>query len=296
MALQFSMILVVLLQLLIQLVDQSTPTAYHTSALTGEAWVLELMTGHPDRIRCELGVSADVFAALVAYLQEIGIRRSKYVSLEEQVAIFLYMAVTGLTVRHVGERFQRSNDTISRYVLNVPRHRSRSQSDRMYRYFKRMLHIFSSPPFYDQWIRLPGADEPVDPRISTNSKLRFFKDALGAIDGSHIHLSAPMAQRGPFRNRKGFVSQNCLFLCTFGLKFVYALTGWEGSATDARMWEEALRAGGLTIPVGRYYLADAGFPSCSFLMIPYRSIRYHLAEWGRAAQRLVACLFLNARC
>jgi hypothetical protein len=24
--------------------------AYHTSALTGEAWVLELLSGHPDRI------------------------------------------------------------------------------------------------------------------------------------------------------------------------------------------------------------------------------------------------------
>ncbi|KAG2342370.1 hypothetical protein BDR05DRAFT_886446 [Suillus weaverae] len=23
---------------------------YHTSALTGQAWILELMTGHPDRI------------------------------------------------------------------------------------------------------------------------------------------------------------------------------------------------------------------------------------------------------
>ena len=29
---------------------------YHTSALSGEAWVLELLNGHPKRIRCELGV------------------------------------------------------------------------------------------------------------------------------------------------------------------------------------------------------------------------------------------------
>ncbi|KZP05026.1 hypothetical protein FIBSPDRAFT_684529, partial [Athelia psychrophila] len=66
------------------------PTPYHTSALTGEAWVMELMMGHPDRIRCELGVSLVVFQALVTHLQEIGFKRSKYVSLEEQVAIFLY--------------------------------------------------------------------------------------------------------------------------------------------------------------------------------------------------------------
>ncbi|KZP22972.1 hypothetical protein FIBSPDRAFT_667502, partial [Athelia psychrophila] len=93
------------------------------------------------------------------------------------------MAVTGLTIHHVGERFQRSNETISKY-------------------FKRMLYIFSSPPFYNRWVRLPGVDEPVDPQISKSAKLHFFKGALGAIDGSHIHLFAPAAQRGPFRNRK----------------------------------------------------------------------------------------------
>lgn len=157
----------------------------------------------------------------------------------------------------------------------------------MSRYFKRMLYIFSSPPFYNRWVRLPGVDEPVDPQISKSAKLHFFKGALGAIDGSHIHLFAPAAQRGPFRNRKGFISQNCLFLCSFGLQFVYTLTGWEGSATDARMWEEACRAGGLKVPAGRYYLADAGFPSCSVLLIPYRNVRYHLAEWGRAGARYV---------
>jgi hypothetical protein len=37
--------------------------------------------------------------------------------LEEQLAIFLYACVTGLSVRHLGERFQRSNDTISKYVI-----------------------------------------------------------------------------------------------------------------------------------------------------------------------------------
>jgi hypothetical protein len=29
---------------------------YHTSILSGIGWVKELLTGHPDRIQCELGV------------------------------------------------------------------------------------------------------------------------------------------------------------------------------------------------------------------------------------------------
>ena len=40
----------------------------------------------------------------------------------------------------------------------------------------------------------------------------------------------------------------------------------------------------LHIPVGKYYLADAGFPICEALVIPKRGVRYHLAEWGHAGQ------------
>lgn len=96
------------------LLQDSVPEAYHTSALSGEEWVMELIVGHPDRMRCELGMHADVFHALIAELRVLGYASSRHVSLEEQLAIFLYTCVTGLTIRHVGERFQRSNDTISK--------------------------------------------------------------------------------------------------------------------------------------------------------------------------------------
>ncbi|KAJ8579202.1 hypothetical protein M405DRAFT_754802 [Rhizopogon salebrosus TDB-379] len=57
---------------------------------------------------------ASVFVELISELRTIGHSDSKFVSLEEQLAIFLYTSVTGLSIRHVGERFQRSNETISR--------------------------------------------------------------------------------------------------------------------------------------------------------------------------------------
>ena len=83
------------------------------SVLTGEDWVMELLSGHPECIRCELGVRQHVFASLISECQDIGYRDSRYVLLEEQLAIYLYSCVTRLTIRHVGERFQRSNETIS---------------------------------------------------------------------------------------------------------------------------------------------------------------------------------------
>ena len=93
---------------------RAPPEPYHTSILTGEGWVLELLAGHPGRIRCELGVHHRVFALLIEELCAMGYNNAQHVSLEEQLATFLYTMVTGLTIRHVGERFQRSNETISK--------------------------------------------------------------------------------------------------------------------------------------------------------------------------------------
>jgi hypothetical protein len=45
-----------------------TQEPYHTSALTGEGWVIELICGHPDCIWTELGVSHHVFNALLSEL------------------------------------------------------------------------------------------------------------------------------------------------------------------------------------------------------------------------------------
>lgn len=92
--------------------------AYHTSKLTGADWVKELICGHHDRIWTELGVRVHVFLAFVHELRTVGgMNDSRYVTLDEQAAIFLYMCVTGMSVRHVSERFQRSNETVSMYDL-----------------------------------------------------------------------------------------------------------------------------------------------------------------------------------
>lgn len=104
----------IILTALPALLQPTEPRPYHTSVLTGDAWVVELLIGHPERIRCELGVHRQVFIELVSVLRQMGHSNSRLVSLEEQLAIFLYTCVTGMTVRHVGERFQRSNETISR--------------------------------------------------------------------------------------------------------------------------------------------------------------------------------------
>ncbi|KII90634.1 hypothetical protein PLICRDRAFT_62804, partial [Plicaturopsis crispa FD-325 SS-3] len=74
--------------------------------------------------------------------------------------------VTGLTNRHVKERFQRSGDTISKC-------------------FHRVLNMLVSAPFYPKYVHLP--EDVTPPEILQNSKLYpFLKDCRGALDGSHF--------------------------------------------------------------------------------------------------------------
>lgn len=92
------------------------PYHWHDSALSGAQWTREVMKGHPDRIRTEFGVSLDVFHQLLEDLMHMGYAHSRYISLQEQLAIFLYTCTTGLS-RRVGERFQHSNGTINQYAI-----------------------------------------------------------------------------------------------------------------------------------------------------------------------------------
>ena len=88
------------------------------------------------------------------------------------------------------------------------------------------------------------------------------------------------------RNHKGFLSQNCLVVCSFDFQFLYVLSGWEGSAADSTVFHDARQIDFPVLP-GHFYLADAGYPSCDELLVPYRGQRYHLAEWKRTALRSV---------
>ena len=80
-------------------------TLYHTSALSKEGWVQELLTRHPERIWNELGIYWNTFLVLIKAVKLSGHKSSCHVSIEEQVSIFLYTIVTGLGCTHIGEHF-----------------------------------------------------------------------------------------------------------------------------------------------------------------------------------------------
>ena len=94
------------------------PTPMNTSILTGIAWLKELLAGHPVCFYDAISMPKHVFWKLVQELTVYGgLKNSKHVCAEEQVAIFLHMCKSGKAIREVWERFQHSPDTISKYVF-----------------------------------------------------------------------------------------------------------------------------------------------------------------------------------
>ena len=222
---QITVTFITIISMLLMLLNTNIPEPYHMSILSGQGWVNELLENHPERIRCELGVSWEVFLQLITLLHGFGFGDLKYVQLKEQLAIFHNMSITGPTIWHTGECFPCSNKTISKY-------------------FCWMLRIFSSEPFYTAYINLPDMDDPPSWKIHLNPKMwPFFEHALGTLDGTHILCSPPLYNEPSYWNWKGFVSQNCLFTCYFDCQFVFGYTRWEGSATDVQVLEAGLKAG-----------------------------------------------------
>ncbi|XP_052886996.1 uncharacterized protein LOC128295457 [Gossypium arboreum] len=156
---------------------------------------------------------------------------------------------------HPGSRYYRSTETIHRYFRVV---------------LRAVLKL------YKLVVRLP--DESTPSEIRNNPRFYpYFKDCIGALDGTHVRASVPLNIQGRFRSRKGGTTQNVLAAITFDLKFSYVLAGWEGSAHDSRILSDALsRPRGLKIPEGKYYLVDAGYGIRNGYITPYRGVRYHL--------------------
>ncbi|XP_071906029.1 protein ANTAGONIST OF LIKE HETEROCHROMATIN PROTEIN 1-like [Coffea arabica] len=113
------------------------------------------------------------------------------------------------------------------------------------------------------------------PRIRNNRKFYpWFKDCIGAIDGTHVSASVPRGEQDAFRNRKGTLSQNVLAACDHDMRFVYVRAGWEGSAHDSRVLLDAISnpdAVFPTPPAGKYYAVDAAYRHMPGLMAPFKS-------------------------
>lgn len=178
--------------------------------------------------------------------------------------LFLYIIGHGATNRDAQVRFQLSGETVSRHFHQV---------------------LDAVLGLKNQYIKLPTENAPLPLEIASNPKFYpFFKDCIGAIDGTHLPVTIAEGDHAPFRNRKGTLSQNVLGVCSFDMTFQYVLAGWKGSAHDVLVLKDALKKD-FQVPAGKYYLADAGYALTPQFLVPYRGVRYHLREWESSNRR-----------
>ncbi|XP_045802374.1 uncharacterized protein LOC123895954 [Trifolium pratense] len=161
---------------------------------------------------------------------------------EEMVAMFLVVVGHGVGNRMIQERFQHSGETVSRH-------------------FHRVLHACLKLSF--KYIK------PKDPMFrDCHAKVKndqsywpFFKNAIGAIDGTHVSCVVSASDQPKFIGRKGYPTQNVMAVCDWNMCFTFVLAGWEG----------------------KYYLVDSGYPTPVGYIGPYRCERYHLPEFRRSS-------------
>ena len=241
------------------------PIAQHDSILTGQLYLKELLeTRSTARFHNVTRMDRDTFDELLLLLESRGgFKNPKYISAEDKLLIFILVLV-GHTNRSVNERWQHSGCTISFVVHEVAT-------------VIKMCKQYLIVP--------PAVLDPIPFKISSSRKFSpYFDNCIGALDGTHIHAVVPPDDRKPFRNRKNTMSQNVLAVANFDMLFSYVLAGWEGSAHDSRVLDDA-RMKGLHILPGRFYLGDAGYALSWKVLTPYRGVRYHFKEWAQGNRR-----------
>ncbi|XP_056176731.1 uncharacterized protein LOC115671314 [Syzygium oleosum] len=195
-----------------------------TSTYTGYAWLKELMGEDANPIRCYnmFRMHKVVFNNLTRDLVACyGLEGSRNTDVAEMVGMFLHILGHGIGNMLAQERFQRSGETISRYFSLV--------LDKVCDMGKDLIQ-----PIDREYREVPE-------KIKKDRRFfPYFKDCIGAIDGTHIPAMVPTYDQIRFIGRKGMTTQNVIAICNFNMEFVYVWAGWEGQAHDTRIFYEAI--------------------------------------------------------
>ncbi|KAH7851129.1 hypothetical protein Vadar_007664 [Vaccinium darrowii] len=197
--------------------DEVEKIPQRTFMVTGQEWTKFLMTEHPQTIKDLLRVNQHTFRTLVDLLVAKGQLKWDHMRLlvEESLAIFLYICGQSEQHRVAAHWFQHSTDTISRH-------------------FKVMRRALCSvAPFV---IRPPDLEVTPPEILNDGRYYPWFKDCVGAIDGTHIDAWASESREVAYRGRKSRKTQNVMAVCSFDMKFTYIFPGWEGSAHNGRVF------------------------------------------------------------
>ncbi|XP_042515389.1 uncharacterized protein LOC122089764 [Macadamia integrifolia] len=153
------------------------------SSYTGPVRVAEVLAGHADVCYQEFRLERHVFLSLRDRLVHRGwLVDNRFIRVDEQLAMFLMIVGQGLSNRQMQCRFNHSGQMISAVFHTV---------------LQAMLNLSL------ETIRTTNFDV-VPLEITNNPKYYpYFKDCIGAIDGTHISAIVPRLEETRYHNRKG---------------------------------------------------------------------------------------------
>jgi hypothetical protein len=155
-----------------------------------------------------------------------GIRK---LTVEELVAMFLSTLGHGFGNRIVQEMFQHSGETVTRHFTRVLMAVSR------------MVIDIINP--------IDRESRDVQSKIRDDERYwPYFKDYIGAIDGTHMPVKISPSKQIPYIGRKWTPTQNVMAVYDFCMCFTFGWVGWEGTAHDTRIFLEAIRKEELQFP------------------------------------------------
>jgi hypothetical protein len=138
----------------------------------------------------------------------------------EALGMFLWMVGAPQSVRQAEDRFERSIGTVH---------------NMFYKVLKSLLKLAAD-------IIKPRDPEfrTRHPRLMHHRFDPFFKDCIGAIDGTHIPVVVPQQLLVQYMCRKSITTQNVMAVCDFDMMFTFVLAGWPGSVHDMRVFDDAM--------------------------------------------------------
>ena len=110
---------------------------------------------------------------------------------------------------------------------------------------------------------------------------------LGAIDGSHIPIEAPIKDPEQYINRKGFHSLQLQVVGDMEMMFIDVFCGFRGSVHDARVFVDAERNRDQLFPGNSHLTVDAAYPLKPWILTPYR-------DTGRLTRQRLRYNFLHS--
>ena len=204
----------------------------HETAMPGQSgygWTLEKLNT-PGQSHKMFRMTASVFYSLHDLLvSTYGLKSSLHMNSIESLAIFLVVCGHGWSNSALHGVFKRSGETISRKFDEV---------------------LTCVVAMCQDYIR------PIDPNFCTTHTritgdrrmMPYFKDCIGALDGTHISATPSQHDFIRYIGRTGKATQNVLAIVDFDLRFTYASIGQPGSMHDTSVLFHALEHDHDTFP------------------------------------------------